>query len=417
MRVSKKYEQLVLMYKYNPISDTTLFKNMQTQHFYKKMDFTNIVQCMYQYIYWGDYTKKLENVVKKVNKKKYLCSEYDKFYNFSDRLVSKNIDHRHIMTLLHGLPFQCNKMIYDSSSGKSFDRIDESEKSDVLIHIFYDDDNNSIAFLKGYNVNRSYEYYSNSINRITYYDSLSDIRLFDQKNKNFTVYSNSKYVLLTFKTNCELIFSRSQSMEGSKYALRVDNKGFTAKELSSLMFPKSITSRVNPYIRFNARRYVVYSLSSNFNDDYYKSLLKKSFGREFNVLLDSWVVPYGVEYNLGYLRYIYYDEFGNSIMYNILPTQILVTTLIKGVLRNYKPLCDMVSFIKHIKSSNVYDRYVFETKDFAKYYNTTFNDMIYPLRNFEPNRLFVCTNQMTRCSCVRDKNYFIRVKNSNLVNY
>ena len=33
MKVNKKYEQLVLMYKFNPISDTSLFKNVQTQHF------------------------------------------------------------------------------------------------------------------------------------------------------------------------------------------------------------------------------------------------------------------------------------------------------------------------------------------------------------------------------------------------
>ena len=36
MKVNKKYEQLVLMYKFNPISDISLFENIQTQHFYKK---------------------------------------------------------------------------------------------------------------------------------------------------------------------------------------------------------------------------------------------------------------------------------------------------------------------------------------------------------------------------------------------
>ena len=32
MRVSRKYQQLVLMYRFNPIGDTALFENMQTQY-------------------------------------------------------------------------------------------------------------------------------------------------------------------------------------------------------------------------------------------------------------------------------------------------------------------------------------------------------------------------------------------------
>ena len=36
MKVCKRYEELVLMYKFNPISDISLFENIQTQHFYNK---------------------------------------------------------------------------------------------------------------------------------------------------------------------------------------------------------------------------------------------------------------------------------------------------------------------------------------------------------------------------------------------
>ena len=36
MKVCKKYKELVLMYKFNPISDISLFENIQTQHFYKE---------------------------------------------------------------------------------------------------------------------------------------------------------------------------------------------------------------------------------------------------------------------------------------------------------------------------------------------------------------------------------------------
>ena len=43
MRVCSKYQHLTAMYKFNPIGDTSLFENIQTQHFYKKMDFVHII--------------------------------------------------------------------------------------------------------------------------------------------------------------------------------------------------------------------------------------------------------------------------------------------------------------------------------------------------------------------------------------
>ena len=36
MKVCKKYNELVLMYKFNPISYILLFENIQTQHFYNR---------------------------------------------------------------------------------------------------------------------------------------------------------------------------------------------------------------------------------------------------------------------------------------------------------------------------------------------------------------------------------------------
>ena len=50
MKVCKNYEELVLMYHFNPISDISLFKNIQTQHFYDKEDgniiFVNCLQLL-----------------------------------------------------------------------------------------------------------------------------------------------------------------------------------------------------------------------------------------------------------------------------------------------------------------------------------------------------------------------------------
>jgi len=52
MKVTKKYQELVQMYHFNPISDTSLFENMQTQHFYTENDINNKKNGLYQYIYW-----------------------------------------------------------------------------------------------------------------------------------------------------------------------------------------------------------------------------------------------------------------------------------------------------------------------------------------------------------------------------
>ena len=413
MRVCSKYQHLTAMYKFNPIGDTSLFENIQTQHFYKKMDFVHIIPKMYKYIYWGTFTKNLEAAVKKVNDKRYLVNQYDQAPNIADKLVSKNIDHKHIISLLNGLPFECDKLVYDSTIKGSQQGL---LKDGMYIKIYYDDDNNSIAFLKGDSEN-SYLSYSKSLNRVSYYDSMSNIKLFKQDNSNFTISSNIASVIITFITDNELVFNVTTSEQG-KMTMKITNKGFSYKEMVSLMFPSYIVSRANPtLIKFTVKRYAVYSLKPLIDDAYYDSMLKASFGRGFNVLLDSWSVPYGAEYNMGFIRYIYYDAHGNAIMLNILPTQIIITTSIKGVVRNIKPLCDMTSYIKDIQSTNIYHRYNFYDTKLLRYYNLTWYDLIDPLDDFVAIRLVICTNTLTRCSCVHDKRYYLKVRDSKLVNF
>lgn len=52
MKVCKNYQNIVLMYKYNPISDCRLFKNIQTQHFYQYSDVFYRNRDMFEYVYW-----------------------------------------------------------------------------------------------------------------------------------------------------------------------------------------------------------------------------------------------------------------------------------------------------------------------------------------------------------------------------
>lgn len=50
MKVRRCYKILVEMYRYNPISDATLFKNIQTQHIYTEEDDNNRIDGMFRYV-------------------------------------------------------------------------------------------------------------------------------------------------------------------------------------------------------------------------------------------------------------------------------------------------------------------------------------------------------------------------------
>lgn len=52
IKVSRKYKDLLMFFRYNPISDTTLFPMIQTQHFYKREDIINKISDMVHYIHW-----------------------------------------------------------------------------------------------------------------------------------------------------------------------------------------------------------------------------------------------------------------------------------------------------------------------------------------------------------------------------
>ena len=52
MKISKRYHDLAQMYHFNPISDCSLFENMETQHLYQSTDKWR--KGMIQYVYWYD---------------------------------------------------------------------------------------------------------------------------------------------------------------------------------------------------------------------------------------------------------------------------------------------------------------------------------------------------------------------------
>ena len=129
MKVCKKYKELVLMYKFNPISDISLFENIQTQHFYNKQDIDNKKNGMYQYIYWYYDYKLIKN--KKDNE-----IFKDIIYN---RYISNNIP---ILEEWSGLKY--HRTLYDSGID---DKSCESFKNKIIKHshlyfIIIDSNNN-----------------------------------------------------------------------------------------------------------------------------------------------------------------------------------------------------------------------------------------------------------------------------------
>ena len=87
MKVCSKYIELVEMYKFNPISNSDLFINIETQHFYEYKDIFYRKRGMIKYIYWikpfvlNDYFKLIDTT---------LCEVKDislnKIYSFCNQM-------------------------------------------------------------------------------------------------------------------------------------------------------------------------------------------------------------------------------------------------------------------------------------------------------------------------------------------
>ena len=89
MKVNKKYLELVSMYYFNPISDISLFENIETQHFYNEEDTKWKKDKLYQYIYW--YTVNYDDIINK-NKNKIFKRIILKSYGNYNEITYPKID-------------------------------------------------------------------------------------------------------------------------------------------------------------------------------------------------------------------------------------------------------------------------------------------------------------------------------------
>ena len=412
IRLNRKYAELIEMYKYNPISDWSLFPNIQTQHFYKNSDFENVNPSMYRYIYWGTFNYETESAVKKVNSRRYKVNKYDDKEFVKDKCISKDMTNRIVRTLVDK-NFRLGEKIFDSiESG-----FDTPILSGNVIEVFQDSWNNQIAIMRGVdNLNGSDFISVPCLLGLCYIDNENNVKLF-RDNDDLKLRSTSNKVILIFNKSKSLTFQcKIVKKQGTptKMWMNISNSGFTYDELRNLMFKNSIICQGTPnLIRFLVRRYTIYKLENDFNDNYYKQLL----GKNWNVIFDTWNKPYiPEEYNIGYVRYVYLDRMNNIMAFSIFPTEVIITTVINGKTRIFKPRTKMVEFVNSF-DTNLYLRYNFKEWFLSNFYNEKRTDMISPLKEFESIRLLITTNPLTRCSCVNANKYFLKVVNGNYENY
>lgn len=412
MRLHPKYKELVEMYKCNPISDASLFPNINTQHFYKASDFSNVVPGLYRYVYWGDFTHENEMAVKRVNARRYKVNEYDDKELVRDKCISRDMNNRSVKSVLPP-GFRISRKIFDSKDGG----FNPPALSGNVVEVFQDSWNNRLAILRGVD-NITGEQYIRvpCILQICYIDNENNVTVYKCDDRT-CIRSDSNHILLTLDM-CRTLVFESKCVEKPgvqpKMWMIIKNRGFSYEQLRSMMFGNSIVSQVAPNtIRFLVRRYSVYCVEDCFDDSYYNRLV----GCPVNVLFDTWKRPYVPdEYNMGFLRYVYFDHRGNIMAFSVFPTEIIVTTRIDEKVAVFKPKTRMTNFIEHF-GNGIYYRYNFCHWVFYNYYDGGESAILGKLRTFIPVRLLVTTNRLTRCSCVRDGKYFLRVINGNYENY
>lgn len=409
IKVNKKYKDLIECFKFNPISDPQLFVNIETQHFYKNDDFIFALPKMYRYIYWGEFTKEQKIKLKEINQNNYKFNNYDNKINLKDKLIEKNNRNRIINKILINSNYKIKKLIYDSNINKERKKL----KGNIL-EIFEDNNNNILAIQRGvnnldiqdFNLNLPIHYI-----KIFYLDNNNNIIIFNNFSNNYNLESGSNGILIKFN-NGKIITIEPILNSNNKFNLEINNIGLTNLELKNFIFGNYLKKNS---IKVNLKRYSIYKLKNNFNDNYYNNLLK----RNLNIIYDSWKEPsINQNINLGFLKYIYIDNNGNYICYNILPTEIIITLKINNNYKIFKPLGKMLEFINNFNIKNsLYFRYNFKDELLYNYYDKNFYEMIEPLNNFEFKRLIICSNNLTKNSCVMSNKYFINVYKEKLCNY
>ena len=164
MKSSKRYNELVAMYHFNPISDTSLFLNIETQYLYEPTDMKIPKVKRYIYLYSTQElrdTLEMNESILLCNAKKYIYNQEQTLENWSGKEV--------------------DRVIYDSEIDGEESTIFRSRilNHNYLYFIFVDSDNNVFG-----------HYLPCTINRFGYKDSSK--QLIDDNIFVFSLYSNGR---------------------------------------------------------------------------------------------------------------------------------------------------------------------------------------------------------------------------------
>ena len=399
MKVCKKFQELVSMYKFNPISDISLFECMQTQHFYSESDFATALPKMYQYIFWTKRCDEGIEYIRRANHRaNYRLNEYDK-NDLNSRIICKDATKMLIDRALFNTPFEIGK-VWNRALNVPVLHYMENTSGDMLVVIcYYRITKLPMCKLLYRSVNNEYDSFDDEF---FHFETTSGIfKIVDNRDgylvASIDYRSNPKKLELKTNLEKEILLKR----------LFCGNKSF-----------RNFTKLNN---NIPLKQYDCYTLidrtqhDANFHERYYTNLL----GRHLNVLLDSYTFVEDSKsmYNLGYVRYIYIDKNGNHIIFNVLPSEIIITVRFGNIIRVYKPETKMTAIINNEDLLNqcIWNRFRVNKWLLNQFYEVTLNDMISPADKFIPVRMLIASNEYTRYSCVFKRRYIAIVRNNELL--
>ena len=428
MKVCKKYNELVSMYKFNPISDCSLFENIETQHFYKNDDIYLAKKGMYRYIFWGHFLDCHKKYIREVNEKKlkYKYNQYDDKVYIKDKLISKVDEDNAINKTLINTPFNLGEKVFDSNTDdydKKYDRIDGWSVfvgvNDYILIVYEDKYNNYICSI-GKSCPNTYPV-KLSFSKCNYFNNDGTKRSYEKNTTDYNIYASLLCTEIYFKNydHVNLITNFKKNERNNKVLFELSiNKNLSLVSFEgcddfvlSTNMNKISASENNEMFRIKTVKVFRLEFRYNYNSDYYSGLLKRN---DLNIIYDTWKEFEHYNFTLGFMRYIYIDQNNNYVIYNVLPTEVVITVKSLDKIVVYKPLVRMINFITNINYIS-FKRYKWESLD--GYYSLPMYEMLSPLGEFKFIRMLLATNEFTNCSCVKTGKYYIHVNNNELMNY
>ena len=286
MKVSKRYKDLVLMYKFNPISDISLFKNIQTQHFYKEEDVKLMKNGLYQYIYWYfiDYLdwkeRKNNQIFKNVCFKKYLKTTDDIYYPFETEII-KNFD-QSINYIVPDCITKINSEYFSIDGIKSIVLPPKLKQlNEYTFKSTYDLE--TVIINNGLTRIDDYCFYDSSINQISLPFTLKEIgiKAFNRSQINQIIIPDSVSLIeYACFYDCNL-----SSIELSNNLLSIPDECFRECDLFNIIIPDSI-EQIGEACFFNCTNLTTIQLSNNLKS-LSPSLLEST-------MITNITIPFGV---------------------------------------------------------------------------------------------------------------------------